>query len=499
MTRLEKIQKIKELLQARTDLTDEQRAKFSSLLDVEEAKEKANKPPEVDRSFWGNLKNVGVSPFETAFQNVTAGLTDEQKADVAKKGLVQTLDVGTGAGPTRMAIGQLSGAGYSGEELSKALIEGFPTGAEIVERTNKPEDIEKNPLWSAVKATGYDLADPGAAIAGAKLLSGGVKGLGKTIFKSGISKLEQAAVRAGKEAGALTDTMLRHNIAGGAEARVAKTEEVLDKLAFQNKEIEKAADLAGKGLSNVDKELRQLSNELEVVIKEGKSEPAAKVAQELKSLIDDQLARIESKPAQELVENVPTGLLDQSGTPITKQKVTKIPAKEVKLNSSELSQIKRDWSESIPQSAWDTLAKTKSGDKIGKQVRKIFQEGAEDYIEKSLGKETADIYKVNNKDMGNLLTVQKPAYQMATSEATRPLLSETKAAVTAASPEAGAAMFAGKALKSGALRTRVGQALSNEAIANLIGAGTAAGSKVMAQKYGPDVYQWLQQQYGEQK
>jgi hypothetical protein len=298
-------------------------------------------------------KPKGVSPQEYAEQILSTG----QKAQ----------DLATGAAPTRMALGELMGANFGKEDMRRLIDPSMPNpeGSEILYRagvaqdTNKSGQLKGKSLTHGLAATALDLADPGAIMGLGELAAGAVKGTGQSIYKSGMKQIDKALEKAGKGAGAFSETAMRQGISGNAKQIMEQSEAAAEKLLADKQAI---IEQYGHLPTDLPEHLENLSAQLDKVTK-GKDEFAAQAAQEAKAQVDAQLARIKDIPAGTSTAVVDTGLLDASGRPVTKEVTSQTAALSKRPNVKETDEIKTSLYKNMNPNVYDNLSRTDQGQK----------------------------------------------------------------------------------------------------------------------------------------
>jgi hypothetical protein len=207
------------------------------------------------------------------------GVTPQQYAEQILETGQKAQDLSTGAAPTRMLLGEAMGADFGKEDMKRLIDPSMPNpeGSEILYRagvaqdTNKSGGLRGKSLTHGLAATALDLADPGAIAGLWELAAGAVKGTGQSIYKSGMKQIDKALEKAGKGAGAFSDTAIRQGISGSAKDVMEQSEAAAEKLLAQKQAI---IDQYGHLPTDLPEHLEQLSQELDKVIK-GKDEFAA--------------------------------------------------------------------------------------------------------------------------------------------------------------------------------------------------------------------------------
>lgn len=412
-----------------------------------------------------DLPNIGDplrgGVIDEVAQDEALGMTPEQIGSKNAQALMHGVDIFSGAAPARLAVAKATGVYKPGEASQMLLGEGAPSGADIAERYTS---LSGKPLTQAAVATGLDLIDPGLVVGAGELMTNSLRNAGKDLFAHGVRKIEEAGVKAGKLPGAVTETMLKYDIMGGGNARVAKADKVEELLTKRTNAVAEAADAAGAKVTGLSPQLEDLSKQLDSVIS-GKDELAANAASDIKTKLDAQIARIKNNPAKTVTETKTSGVLDATGQPVTSEVTREIPAKDNTPNVSETLKIKRSLRNNLSSNAYDTLARTNEGQKALKKISKIAQTESENTIGDVLGEDVKNQFKEDNADLGNLLTTDKKSFSEAAKENTRNPVTPVDTALAVLNPGAAASKKAGDILKSSAFQTRVGQALNKGAIA----------------------------------
>lgn len=237
-----------------------------------------------------------------------------------------------------------------------------------------------------------------------------VSDMGKKIFSWGITPIEQAGEKFGKEA--VADTMYKHRIKGSARSIEEGIEKTAGNLKRDRDLILKQADAAG-----------------------GKVELSAfdDFTAELDQMVADR--RISPEQAEKL-------WMDALGTYVTG------PAPTTEL----ATRWKTDMYNELPQKAWEASKNPAIGQKLNKKAAHGLKEGIEGAVRKYSGSDAARVLKEKNKELGELLSVSPAAQRYAQQLDRRYLVTPWDVGgagfggMVGGSPGAGAAMIGAKKL-----------------------------------------------------
>lgn len=264
----------------------------------------------------------------------------------------------------------LRGAGGFGVDAATDPLTYLSFGANSVGKGLAKEGAEKLAKGGMQRLLEMPAVKQATAMATAP--SRAMSNMGKKFFSWGITPIEQAGEKFGKEA--VADTMYKHGIKGTARTIERKIGETTTKLKSARDEILDAADKAGAQV-NRNKAFNDFNQTLEKMVDE------RRLSREEADKIFDQT-----------VGNYMKG--DMPGTKLA-------------------TQWKTDVNKSLPKRAWDVTQNPNIGQALDKSVSK----GLKEAVEKTVGKFSspqaqAELIK-KNRELGELLSVRSAAAQMA--------------------------------------------------------------------------------------
>ncbi len=273
------------------------------------------------------------------------------------------------------------------------------------------------------------------ASAPSKMLSN----MGKKVYSWGITPIEQAGERYGKDA--VADTMYKHGIKGSGRQIEEKIVKNASKLRGERDALLDAADAAGANMDDL--------------------EMFGGFVDKLQTMVGDR--RLSQAEADQILEGT-IGTYLTGGKPSAKL----------------ATQWKSDVTKTLPRRAWDvTKGNTSIGQSLTKEAGKGLKEGVEKAVGRASGTDAMEILKTKNKELGELLSVMPSASQMADVGERRYWLTPWDVAfggggaMMSGNPAKGAAMLgAKKMLELGRLpwvRTNAGSAMRTMAEGSVSG------------------------------
>lgn len=288
MASREEIAQARQMIKNAKDLSDEKRAKVEAYINSEEAKLPSTVPSFSER--------ISTDPYSGMLNAIVehqrrAGVPTEQTSEMFQKGLVNAIDIGSGAGPIRAGVGKLLGAPLPSFE--QAVTEGIPSGGEIVEQAGTFKD---QPLKQAALATALDFGVPDIALAEA--LSLGARKAGTMLTRSGLRGVDAALETTGKKglnsySGLLTE--LRGSgelgaISGGSPNALARQNR---RLVNEYKNLKSNLLAKYKDIpSSAPEKLAAFKQELQETALLSKDSVKAKAADAMIDEVDDQIKRL---------------------------------------------------------------------------------------------------------------------------------------------------------------------------------------------------------------
>jgi len=323
---------------------------------------------------------------------------------------------------------------------------GVPEGAKVSDYTDKISkgglldftlrgggglalDVATDPLTylSFGTATAAKKGAQGAAKGGAKTLlempvlkqaaafatapSRAVSDMGKKIFSWGITPIEQAGEKFGKDA--VADTMYKHRIKGSARAIEEKIGKTTGDLKRERDLVLRQADAAG---ATVDR-----------------GGAFQDFTDEIAQMVADR--RISQEQGNKILDDALQTYL-QGGDPSTML----------------ATQWKSDMYGELPNKVWEASKNPSIGQRLNKKASKGLKEGIENAVGKFSGRDAAETLKLKNKELGELLSVSPAAQRYAQQLDRRYLVTPWDVGgagfggMVGGSPGAGAAMIGAKKL-----------------------------------------------------
>lgn len=279
----------------------------------------------------------------------------------------------------------------------------------------------------SIGAVADTVLDPLSYVGGG-LAKGATKASGKNLFKSGLKQVDKAVLKAGKEVGSYSDTMLKYGISGSAESMMNQADDVAEALLKQKEELLKQADEAGKSVDLLPK-FEEYSRGLDKIIN-GPDEFAAKAAAAVKEQVESQIARLQPK----IVANPVSGAV----------------LEKTIVSPSIADGIKTSLYQNVPENVYDVLSRTKQGQDAIKDLARITKESVEASV--------PGIKEVN-KDLGTILTGKKAAFGEFSKEVTKNGVSSVDAALAWLDPATAIAKKAGDISKMPGFRTGLGKSM----------------------------------------
>jgi hypothetical protein len=146
--------------------------------------------------------------------------------------------------------------------------------------------LNKRPVAKAFASTALDLADPGMLTGLFGMAKDGLKGAGRSLYKSGLKKADEAAFLGGKAFGEFSDTAADLGIRGSPEEIMNQVNEHAERLLKERDAILSQATKQGAKIKSPDKVFapvisrgRSIQNSSKVI--------DSNVKREAKSLVDD--------------------------------------------------------------------------------------------------------------------------------------------------------------------------------------------------------------------
>lgn len=174
--------------------------------------------------------------------------------------------------------------------------------------------------------------------------------------------------------------------------------------------------------------------------------------------VDDIINMGSARPAEEVLTQSTSAIVDAAGNPIVKEIKSVIPA-QAAFTPVEASSIKSQIYNLVGDEAYNQLAKSKTGSKLFKVAGSRLRSGVEKAVAE-VSPEMAAELKTVNKNLGTLLTSKKVLASEAGKEVMKNGLTSVDG-ILLANP----AMFVGKKaadlLKTTAARTKAGSSLYN--------------------------------------
>lgn len=257
-------------------------------------------------------------------------------------------------------------------------------------------------------------------------------GTGKKIYKSGLKKIDQEAIKYGKEP--VSDVLMKNRIAGGYNKINKKMDTLADDLLAKQKAILAEADQAGKTV-DMSKSMTKAEDMIEKM-RQSRDPKLQKAADAL----EDQVSQYKK------LDSMPEGISGPRNAPIGVQQA---------------NDFKTSITESLPKGAW---AESVSGMhpqsiKGEKTMARGLREGVEGAAEQiGKGKELTQI----NDDLGRILTTSDKAQAEAFKEANKNMFSSVDGIIAGAkNPWMLAAKKAADIAKMTGPRAYTGRALND--------------------------------------
>lgn len=316
------------------------------------------------------------------------------------------------------------------EELKQALMANPKSSSELMESRGVGEMGSVNlPLLGKTTGRGTvgflaDVATDPLSYVGAGQLGKQVSKGGKKLYQRAFKNVDLALEKMGKGKNAFSNTLLRAGApTGSMEDIAAFSDDLAEKLLNQKNQVLANVDATGK---NVDllSALEKYSDDLGKTIR-GTNENAAQTALLAKNNLDSQIERLRYHKAQ--------------GVPLL---------------ASEADAIKTSLYADLPESAFNTLTRTKAGQKITKDIARITKETIE---------EAAPEIKDINEPLGILLSGKKGMGKEVGKETTRNAVTSVDGALAWLDPQAALAKKAADISKSGWFNTTAGKLLMSGA------------------------------------
>lgn len=292
----------------------------------------------------------------------------------------------------------------------------------------------------------------------AKRLMGGAGKLtekaGKYAYKAGFKRPDVVSETFSKTP--LSDVMLKYGVTGSNKQIQKQSTELVNQLMNKRGQLMAQAQAAG-ATPDIQRALNPARDFANKLAKHRDEE----IADAGKTLLD----RIRSKerlgaiPEQVSTKNVPTGLVSQTGEPITKQ-VSEVTQKAMPPASiEELSDVKSFIYEGIGPEAYNKIKDTPTAKEFEKQLARGIKEEIErsaDEAVEGAGKEIAQI----NDEVGSILSDRKIMNQEALKEVNQNMITPVDAlALMGGGPAMLAAKKLADASKRTLLRTKGGMGL----------------------------------------
>lgn len=344
-----------------------------------------------------HLTNANPQPTrEQMVAHLTGGFPKEESTDTpawkeALSGAARVLDYPGGIARTAVAgLANIPYAAATGksitqpEDIVNALKGQGPTSAQYMERAGVPEgDVVDYPLVGKVSTRGLggvalDIAtDPLTALSKAGVAANGldqaVEAGGKTLYKSGLKKIDQAVAEKGAQP--FSDLMLENGVTGSSKSIQGASEQLLRDTKKSRDIIHEALDTAG---AKVDPQIA-LKDAIDEATRVGAADPGMKSQMDL---IQEKLQKY----------------LDHGPVPV-----------------SQASEWKTNLYTAMPESAYDKFGKLKGP---AQRIEKLAAGGLKNEIEASadavapgLGGQISQA----NQNMQTLLAARKPLKQAAKS------------------------------------------------------------------------------------
>lgn len=284
-----------------------------------------------------------------------------------------------------------------------------------------------------------------------------IKAGGKSMYSSGLKKADLIAEKFGKGEEALSKLLLESGVTGSAKSVAKKAEALADKLLRRQQTI--LADATSMGAKvDAGKLLKPIQQAAQNMASGKNIQTVKKAAGSFANEVDDIISMGSARPAEEVITQSTSALVDAAGNPIVKDIRSMIPS-QAAFTPVEASNIKSQIYNLVGDEAYNQLAKSKTGSKLFKVAGSRLRSGVEKAVAE-VSPEMAAELKTVNKNLGTLLTSKKVLASEAGKEVMKNGLTSIDG-ILLANP----AMFVGKKaadlFKTTAFRTNVGSSLYN--------------------------------------
>lgn len=243
---------------------------------------------------------------------------------------------------------------------------------------------------------------------------------GKSMYKSGLKRIDFEASKYGKEP--VSDLLMERGIAGGA-GKIQKEMDILgDTLLKERNDILDAATKAG-GTVDMDRAMRNTVERI-AEIRASKDPMLQPIADALENQIKSYSA-LKEAPEKLITQQVPTGktmfISPTKEVPLMETISHKIPA-QPPVTPTQASGFKTSLYQSMPKSAYAEAVQTPTGKQIQKEMARGLKESTEESVGRTLGTDAQKALEKTNADLGKILTTKEKQTAEAWKEANKNLV-----------------------------------------------------------------------------
>jgi hypothetical protein len=334
--------------------------------------------------------------------------------------------------------------GRGWEEMKQALLANPKTSSELMESRGVPEmGSMELPLLGRVTGRGAlgmaaDIATDPLTYVGGGMAAKGIKSAAEELYSRAFKNVDLALEKAGNGEKAMSKLLLGQTKAvpgsklglvteaiptGSSKQMAATVDDMAEKLLEQKTAQLAAADATGRNVDLLGA-LEKYSDDLDAIIR-GNNENAAQAAMTAKGNLQGQIERLKYNRAQ--------------GVPLL---------------ASEADAIKTSLYEDLPENVWNTLTRTKTGQRLAKNVAKLTKVSIEQAVPE---------VKETNRQLGILLSARKPLSKEVGKETTRNAVTSVDGALAWLSPKSAITKKAADISKEAWFNTKAGKALLKNA------------------------------------
>lgn len=334
-------------------------------------------------------------------------------------------------------------------DIGNAFINNAPGGQKIAERHFVPG------------STSAKVAAPVIDIASA-LASGQIaKFLGPVLYRQAFRYADAAAKDVGKGPRAVSDASWKYDVTGNEDEIVSQTDNLIDKLNSNR----------AKGVNIIEESGNKLDPKVALRIARERAEKAAQSldpdtaanGQKMMAYLDEVETNIAGRPAipeTKITKQVPSTILDETGSPIIKPVEEIIPGMPARpaAGGQAAQNLKTDVTKSVGNKGYQVI----NENPVSTEVKKGIGTGMKQELERLAGKAgIGEEFKGINEDLGTFLTARKALSNDSTRAMKKLPISQVDMMAMGIDPAVFAMKQGGKIAGGASFLTKGGKALHN--------------------------------------